>query len=234
MKANNDLVLTHIYCLSILLQGSLYKKLQKQETNMKLSLFLLKFLVSLDWWKCENILHKMEKKICYFLGILLLTLPNFWVFQSSLPGQTNRWLLRRIADSTHRDTETDEPKESQWEVILRLCWLFLLHKSLLLQLCPSHKHSVPCPCIQQPPRALPTQRRMVWARGNRLLAGTGSIRLLFYLGMCSVVSWGSGPLCSSRHKSGDEKMTRHRNFFSVWTERMWGLYCALPAWRKLL
>lgn len=62
MKANNDLVLTHIYCLSILLQGSLYKKLQKQETNMKLSLFLLKFLVSLDWWKCENILHKMEKK----------------------------------------------------------------------------------------------------------------------------------------------------------------------------
>lgn len=60
----------------------------------------------------------------------------FWVFQSSLPGQTNRWLLRHVADSTHRDTETDEPKESQWEVILGLGGLFLLHKSLLLQLCP--------------------------------------------------------------------------------------------------
>lgn len=34
----------------------------------------------------------------------------FWVFECFLPGQAKSWLLRLVADSTHQDTETDEPK----------------------------------------------------------------------------------------------------------------------------
>jgi len=48
MQVHGNLGLTHTYRLLILLQESLYKKLEKQESNIKLSPFLLKFLVSSD------------------------------------------------------------------------------------------------------------------------------------------------------------------------------------------
>jgi len=46
---------------------------------------------------------------------------------------------------------------------------------------------MPHPCIQQPPRALPTQKMMACGRQtqrDRLLAETGSMRLLSYSGLC--------------------------------------------------
>lgn len=46
---------------------------------MKLSLFLLKFLVSLDYWKCKNMLHKMKKNPRLSRDFLL-TLPAFEYF----------------------------------------------------------------------------------------------------------------------------------------------------------
>lgn len=72
-------------------------------------------------------LHKMAKKSAISRDFS----PHTAYF--SLLSQAR---LRLLADSTHWATETDEPKESQWEVILGLCGLFLLHKSLLLQLHP--------------------------------------------------------------------------------------------------
>lgn len=102
-------------------------------------------------------------------------------------------------------------------------WSILLDKSLLLQLHPEHKGSLAHPCRQQLPRALPARRPwLVPGRlgGDRLLPGTGSVRLLSHSAWCSAASW--SPLLTLT-QTWERKTCQGTGNFSVWAERMWRL-----------
>lgn len=70
------------------------------------------------------------------------------------------------------------------------------------------------------------------AWGDTVLAGAGSIRLLSYLGLCSIVALSNGALCLSWHEPGSslrrtKRMIRHRKFIQLYEQKGCGDYTVL-------